>query len=169
MQAAIVEGKRLSKATPQPQLVEIVASLKRRGALAIVLGCTDLPSLLPPELGLPLIDPMDFLVKEAAARLAGTSTQLPPAVTSAVPSAPATTSVTVIGAGIIGLTAAIALLDAGYQVRVCAKAIEGSEVVSQAMAGWWIADDEYTTHARDRRWARRALHTNRTRDPRTLN
>ena len=45
-------------------------------------------------------------------------------------------TVTVVGAGIVGLTTAIALLDAGFQVRVCAKAIVGSSVVSQVMAGW---------------------------------
>ena len=46
-------------------------------------------------------------------------------------------TVTVVGAGIVGLTTAIALLDAGFAVRVCAKAIVGSSVVSQVMAGWY--------------------------------
>ena len=76
VQAAIEDCKVLTSVSPQSQLVPIIAALKQRGAEAIILGCTDLPSLLPLDLGLPTLNPIDFLVAEAKARLENKSTQV---------------------------------------------------------------------------------------------
>jgi aspartate racemase len=134
----------------QPRLVEILDGLAARGAEALVLGCTDFPQMLPHDYrpAATLIDPIDCLIDLAGSCDGGGVVPRPRLSVCTGAGATPTPArgimgdvVVVLGGGIVGLSTALRLLEAGMSVTVVAASYD--DTCSHCATSWFIPDPTY--------------------------